>query len=279
MQQECCTSYPINCHLEECTILFRAKYKLLSYHPFLQGALLAVEADADLDYGQAAKGETLRIVFQVDLPHGVLRRAVQLQLHHVQRGGGAHGHVHPSPRGAYLHVHIHAQQAEDDVEHLLVVSLVVRVCGVGDGGEEGLQQAERAVHVLLHDGPVHFGHHGVGESRSLHIVGEEAPHQPDAYFLVGDVERVEFRQLVIVLDGDVSALVEQGGDALHAFGGGVEVGGDGFRSAYLGRHHVVFPQHLDEVGGRTAAKPVRVHPPVGEGVHQAEGVVDVGGRP
>ena len=42
---------------------------------------LPVEVDRDLDDGQAAEGEALRVLLQVNLLHGGFRAGVELQLH------------------------------------------------------------------------------------------------------------------------------------------------------------------------------------------------------
>ena len=77
---------------------------------------------------------------------------VQFQFHDVERGGRAHHHVHPSHRGTYFHIHVRAEEAENDIEHLLVVAFVTRTVAVRDGGKERLQQTQRIVQPLFING-------------------------------------------------------------------------------------------------------------------------------
>ncbi len=77
---------------------------------------------------------------------------VQFQLHDVERGGRAHHHVHPSHRGTYFHIHVRAEEAENDIEYLLVMAFVVRAVAIRHRGKEGLQQTQHPVHVTTHQG-------------------------------------------------------------------------------------------------------------------------------
>ena len=54
---------------------------LLLNFPAADVVSLPVEADGDLDNGEAAEGEALRILLQVDLLHGGIRAGVEFQLH------------------------------------------------------------------------------------------------------------------------------------------------------------------------------------------------------
>ena len=134
---------------------------LVSDYPIFQGMPFHVEVDADLHHGQAAQGEAFWIVLQVNLLHGGCGRLVQFQFHDVERGGRAHHHVHPSHRGAYFHVHVRAKEAENDVEHLLVMAFVVRAVAIRDGGKERLQQAEHPFHVAAYQGTGQIDHRGL----------------------------------------------------------------------------------------------------------------------
>ena len=63
--------------------------------------------------------------------------------------GGTHHHVYPSCSGMYFHIHIIAHQAEDDVEYLLVMSFVVGIVSIGNGGQECLQQMQGFIHIVI----------------------------------------------------------------------------------------------------------------------------------
>ena len=108
--------------------------------------------------------------------------------------------------------------------------LGVRPFAIGYRREEVLQQAQRPVHVIVQYAAVHLGHHGIGEPFPFYIIRQQAPQQPDADFPVGQVKRVEFRFLVVILDSHVTALVEQRGNAFDAFRGSIEVRGHGLHS-------------------------------------------------
>ena len=55
----------------------------------------------------------------------------------------------------HLHVDITSEKREDDVEELLVVTLVIGVVAVRYGKEVGLEQAEHAVEVFVVETTVH----------------------------------------------------------------------------------------------------------------------------
>ena len=245
--------------------------------PVSKGVGLRVEVDAGFHYGQAAEGEAGGVVLEVDLPHGGLGGTVELQLEEIQLLRRAQHHVHTTRGGAHLHVDVTAQQGEDDVEQLLVMSFVVRVVALGDGQQVGLEQAQHTVEVVLAQRHVHLGHGGVALVRvHLHVVGQQALHEADADFGVGDVEHVELAYFIVVLDGEVAALVEQRDDGLHVLRGRVEVRCHSRCPSEHGGHDVELAQHFDEEGRRTALEPVVPQRPVLQGIEQAEGVEDVG---
>ena len=87
------------------------------------------------------------------------------------------------------------------------------------------------------------------------------------------------RNLVTILYGDVTALIEQRGDVGHPFGGGIKIFHHRFTAAYFLGRDMVFPEHLYQVGRRAAAEPVGIQPSYAEGIQQTEGIVDVGRWP
>ncbi len=123
-------------------ILAKQQRKLFSLNnPVLYVSLGRVEVDADLGDRFAGEGKALAIVLQVYLLHRRLRTLVQLQLEEVEVGLCEHHYVHPAFWGVHLYVHqIVGEQGEDDVEHLLVVTLVVCDVAVGHRAKEVLQQ-------------------------------------------------------------------------------------------------------------------------------------------
>ena len=86
--------------------------------------------------------------------------------------------------------------------------------------------------------------------------GMSALVKPTFTSLLGDVERIVVIVSVVVLDGDVSALVEQGHDGGHVLGGSIKLAFVGFHTCDVGRHGAVLAHHVDEVGRRARAEPV-----------------------
>ena len=160
------------------------------------------------------------------------------------------------------------------------MAFVVRAVAIRDGGKERLQQTQHPVHVAAHQGTGQIDHRGIGRlCVTCHIIRYEAAHQAYPHFRIRDVQRIDLEHLIISLDGDIAALVQQGGDALHPFGRCVEIGRHSLVASYPGGQYTEFVQHFDEVCGRAAAEPIGVQPPVGESIQQAERVVDVGRGP
>lgn len=180
------------------------------YLPVGDGVLLGVEVDGHLDDGAVVEGEACGVVLAVHLVHGGPGRLVQFELKEVERPVCAQHHVHAAGGRAHLDVDkVARDEGEDDVEHLLVVAFAVGVVAVGDGEEEVAEQGQRTVYVAKCEALCHAScrivhHEAVGRD----VRGDERACQADAHLLVGNVEGIEVEVLVIVLDGDVAALVE-----------------------------------------------------------------------
>ena len=180
----------------------------------------------------------------------------------------------------YLHIHIPAEEGEDDVEELLVVTLVLGIVTVGDGEEVGLEKAEHLVEIFMVQGRVHTRHGGQTLLPAhIDIVGQKALHQSYTYLPVGNVEGVKVGCPVIVLDGDIAALIEQGSDGFHALRGGIEGRGHDLNTGEVGGGSVELPHHLYKEGRRAALEPVTPEGSVLKGIEEAEGVEDVGRGP
>ena len=125
----------------------------------------------------------------------------------------------------YFHIQDKSrEQGEDDVEHLLIMSLVIGYMAIRNGFEVILQKLQGTIHILLADKGCHLGDGDASllGTLAIHVVGQEIVKQSYSYFLVRDVEGIELGILVVILDGDVSALIEQWGDGLHLFRRGIE---------------------------------------------------------
>ena len=62
---------------------------------------------------------------------------------------GFHHYIHTPCRCMDLHFDISAEEREDDVEQLLVMTLGVGIVAIGHGEEIGLEEAEHLVEVLI----------------------------------------------------------------------------------------------------------------------------------
>lgn len=147
---------------------------------------------------------------------------------------------------------------------------------VGRVGEEALEAAEESVDVaafhFLHE--AHDFEGGVPLAQ-VDVVGEEEADEAFLHFLVGESEGVGLEASVVVLYGEVSALVEDGdGVGVHGVDAGEGVGG-GHLAGEAVEVVAVALQELDEEGGGAGLEPVTSEIPLGEGVEEAEGVVDV----
>ena len=95
-------------------------------------------------------------------------------------------------------------------------------------------------------------------------------------FVVRNVECVQCRGSVVILDGDVAALIEQGQDAFHPFCRSIEGGCQCASATYFRRHDMELPQHLDEICRSARTKPIICVVMVLERVEKTKRIVDVG---
>ena len=155
--------------------------------------------------------------------------------------------------------------------------LVVGVVALRHGEQISLQQAQHLVEVVVEQCQIHLSNRGdafVGVN--LHIVRQQALHQPDAYLLIGDVERVKVGRFVIVFYCEISRLVEQRNHRRHAFGRGIECRCHRHCWFEHRRQHIKFLQFLNQECGRAAFKPVALDSLVEEGVEKAKRIEQVG---
>lgn len=180
---------------------------LLPNLPIGNRMLLAVEVYADEYAGEGEQGETFRVFFFLYLLQCRGCGAVYLHLYYIELRGGLHHDVHTPSGSAHLHIGVHTEEGEDDVEHLLVVDLVVGVVALRYGAEVCLQQAQRTVHIVLAQGEIHLGYGGVSRQYvdALHVVGQQTAHQSHFNLLVWDAERVQSSERLVVLYGDIDS--------------------------------------------------------------------------
>ena len=86
-----------------------------------------------------------------------------------------------------------------------------------------LKEAEHLVEIFIEQGKIHVAYRRTSLNAILmHIIRQETVHQSNTYLGVRYVKCVQFCRTVVVLDCDVTTLVEQWGYVLHVFGGSVE---------------------------------------------------------
>ncbi len=169
------------------------------------------------------------------------------------------------------------EQGKHDVERLLPMPLVVGVVAVRHRLQEVVQQTEGSIHIPLLHQYRHLGDGRVGLRRLIRqIMRQETTIQPHPYFLIRQCQLIQFRRLIISLDGYVSTLIEQRYDGGHRFGGGIKVflvHLYGF--AKICRQEIILSHHIDEIGRRARAEPVRIHFSIGKAIQQAVRIEDI----
>ena len=95
--------------------------------PISQCTTLTIKVDRYLHYRQSAQSKTFGIILQVNLLHGDSRILIQFQFKGIQRSFSTKHHIHPSTRSTYFNIYIETQQAEYDIEYLLIMTFVFRI--------------------------------------------------------------------------------------------------------------------------------------------------------
>ena len=106
----------------------------------------------------------------------------------------------------------------------------------------------------------------------MNIVGNEDAHQPHLHLLVGIAKCVELHDWVIILNGDVTALIEQRQDGLHVLRRLVKVGSPHLTAIDLCDVGVEVLEHVDQKCWCTRGEPVMVEFAVVHRREQAEGI-------
>ena len=111
----------------------------------------------------------------------------------------------------------------------------------------GLKEAEHLIEVVFEQGEIHLGDGSISSFRAhFNVIGQEAFHQSHTYLAIGKVERVETRSPVVVLDGHITALIEQWSDGAHVFGRSIEGRRKNLHLADSRWHYIELPQHLNK---------------------------------
>ena len=89
------------------------------------------------------------------------------------------------------------------------MALRIRIIAVGYREQVSLKQFQGTIYIILPQGKAHLG--SCRQTTAClrgGIHGQQAFHQSDAHLPVRDVQRIEFRLRIILLDGDIPALIE-----------------------------------------------------------------------
>ena len=190
---------------------------MLFNHPILYISLGGIEIDANLGDRLTAEGEALAIVLQIDLLHRRLGVLVQFKFDNVEVGLGEQNNIYSAIWRMYFHVHqIICQEREYDEEHLLIMTFIIGYVTIRNSTQKILQEMQGSIHILLVQ--------SLGKATSCccggkcivsNIRWDESLGQTYFHLLVGYVKGIIVVVLVVILDGDVAALVEQWHDGIH----------------------------------------------------------------
>lgn len=169
--------------------------------------------------------------------------------------------------------YVEPQELEHNEEHVLVVQLAVAYQLVWCVGHETLETCHECVHVPGAYIPHQFLYDGLGFSPVQRCVPrEEEFHEPFLDFLVWKVEGVEPEFLVIVPNGQISALVYYRNGLVIP----VDVVEDAFghfRASEMLQVKITLLQQLHEISGRSRLEPVASELSLAESVEEAERIV------
>ena len=171
----------------------------LSYlHPFL--SLFSV---------YSVLGKRCGIAFLPNLGQSFVCVAVQLEFHDVHVVLRLEHQVNPTATGVVFHLHIETHQLENDVENILVMHFTVARQLVRDVCKHSLQPFEEIIYFACH----YFLHKALNLVGRLtyayrRIVGQQELEEALFHLAVGETQRIVLEHLVVALDGEVAALVD-----------------------------------------------------------------------
>ena len=253
--------------------------------------LVGIEADTDLYHPPAVGDIRLGIAAGLDLLEGVPGRVADFQFHDIDGVGHEDDHVHAGTRHLHLRARIDVEHGEDEVEGVFIEPLL-RLClgellletlDVGDAREIRLHVPHGKVYVALLE-----GFPELRRKTDLHVAavqarvgGQQTIDIAYAHLLVGDGKVVGLRVGVVVLDGEVSALIEQWQGILHVLRRLVERRLRHVERVERGDVGMEMLQLPDEEGRRARGKPVVLQLAMQKTREQAERVIHlrrVGGK-
>ena len=137
---------------------------------------------------------------------------------------------------------------------------IIRVIAIRNGGEKLLKQTQGSIHIAQAYRTIHtaYGskpHIGIVSQ----IVRQQTLHQSHPYLPVRNIQRVKLGIFIIVLYRDIAALIEQRRNSCHPLGRGIKTGSHSLHAvSHFRGKNMELAQHLYQIGGRAAAKPIRV---------------------
>ena len=151
-----------------------------------------------------------QVTFIINLLQGLFCRAVQFELEDVNVFRGLHYGVRTAFSTFHFRLRELAHQLEDKVEHYLIVTFGLCVQFVGEVGKEGLQAGEEGVVIAC----TQFLHKltdikSLVAVRHRSVVWYQKVDKTIADFVVGELQQVIAKLLVVVLNGEITTLVNQ----------------------------------------------------------------------
>lgn len=111
-------------------------------------SVLLQEVQTDLYHRLSSMGKAIGILAVVDLLQSLICTLIKLHFHHIDCFPCLHHHIKPTLGGVRLHNDaIIAEQGENDVEHLLVMTLVMGIVAIRHGLQKVLQQLQGTLYV------------------------------------------------------------------------------------------------------------------------------------
>ena len=97
--------------------------------------------------------------------------------------------------------------------------------------------------------------------------------------MIGNVELITVKHLVITLNSDITALIEQGRERGHPLRRRIKILALGIHGTQSRGEDIKLTHHIDEISGRARTKPVVAYLSIGEAIEKAVGIEDVGRWP
>ena len=191
----------------------------LFHHPLLHRPCFRREVHTYQVKLALVRLEGAGILVVLDLPEGFLGGLVQFQLNDVDVVFRLDGDVHTALAGGLFHLHVESQKLEHQVERVLEVFFGITRYAVITPRQHGLHQQQE----IFRPAFIH-SHDKAAEETCLvivayrRIIGQQEIEEAPFYFLVGKTERIDAHVAVVILDGEVTALVKHG-DRVRCLGG------------------------------------------------------------